>query len=83
MERLDQDDVLVYMVCAHDEVVAAVGADRESSHVVGVELANGIYPNIEIFGLGGGVRWRWRHFFWRCCGLGGLDALSRLFYVTL
>ena len=83
MERLDQDDVLVYMVCAHDEVVAAVGADRESSHVVGVELANGIYPNIEFFGLGGGLRWRWRCCFGRRCGLGVSNTLSRLFYVTL
>ena len=33
------------MVCENDEVVAAVGADGESAHVVGLELANGIYPN--------------------------------------
>ena len=71
------------MVCKNDEVVAAVGSDGESYLVVGVELANGIYPNIELFGIGGRVRWRWRRFFGRYCGLGGLDALSRLFHVTL
>ena len=71
------------MVCEHDEVVAAVGADGESSHVIGVELDNGLYLNIELFGLGGGVRWRWRRCFGRRFGLGGSNALSRLFYVTL
>ena len=71
------------MECEHDELVAAAGADGELAHVVGVELANGIYPNIEFFGLGGGVGWRWCRCFGRRCGLGGLDALSRLFYVTL
>ena len=71
------------MVCWHDEVVSAAGADGESNHVVGVELANKIYPNIEFFGLGGGVRWHWRRCFGRRCGLGGSDALSRLFYATL
>ena len=34
------------------------------SHVVSVELANGLYPNIEFLGLGGS------------------NALSKLFYVT-
>ena len=83
MERLDQDDVCVHMVYEHDEVVAAAGADGESAHVVGVELANGLYPNIELFGIGGRVRWRRRRLFgWRC-GLGGSDDLLRLFYVTL
>ena len=71
------------MVCKNDELVAAVGADGESAHVFSVELANGIYPSIELFGLGGGVRWRWRRCFGKRYGLGGLDALSRLFYVTL
>ena len=71
------------MVCEHDEVVAAAGADGESAHVVGVELANGLYPNIEFFGIGGGVRWCWRRCFWRRCGLGESNALSQLFYVTL
>ena len=48
------------MVCEHDKVISAAGADLESVHVVGVELANGLYPDIEFFGLGGGVRFRWR-----------------------
>ena len=59
LERLDQDEVLVYMIYEHDEVVAAAVAEGESAHFVGVELANGLNPNIEFFGLGGGVRWRW------------------------
>ena len=67
----------------HDEVISTVGADWESVHVVGVELANGIYPDIEFFGLDGGVRCCWRHCFGQCCSLGELNALSRLFYVTL
>ena len=67
----------------HDEVISAVGADWKSVHVVGVELANGIYPDIEFFGLDGGVRCCWRHCFGQCCSLGELNALSRLFYVTL
>ena len=58
------------MVYRHDEVVAAAGLNEELAHVVGVELDNGLYPNIEFFGLGGGVRWCWhRCFRWRC-GLG-------------
>ena len=81
--RLNQDDVWVYMIYEHDEIFAAVGADVESAHVVGVELDNGLYPNIELFDLGGGVRWRWRHCFGQRCGLGGPDNLLRLFYVTL
>ena len=48
------------MVCRHDGVIVAAGADWESAQVVGVELDNGLYPNIEFFGLGGGARWRWR-----------------------
>ena len=71
------------MVCDHDEVVTTAGADRESAHIVSVELANGLYPNIEFFDLGGRGSWRWRRYFGRSCGLGVSDALSRLFYVTL
>ena len=67
----------------HDEVISTVGADWESVHVVGVELAGRSYPEIEFFGLDGGVRCCWRHCFGQCCSLGELNALSRLFYVTL
>ena len=63
------------MVCEYDEVISATGADWESAHVVGVEFANGIYPAIEFFGLGGGVRLRWRRCFGRCYGLGGSKRL--------
>ena len=71
------------MVCEHDEFVSAAGADEESAHIVGVELANGIYSNIEFFGLCGLARWHWHHCFGRRCGLGGLDAFLLVFYVTL
>ena len=71
------------MVCEYDEVISNSGADWELAHVVVVELANGLYPNIEFFGLGGGVRWRWHRCFGRRPGLGGLNALSRFFYVIL
>ena len=64
------------MVCNHDEVIADAVADSELAHVVGVELANGLYLNIEFFGLGGEVGWRWHRCFGRRCGLGGSNALS-------
>ena len=81
MEWLDQDYVGVYVVGEYDEVVAAAGADRETTHVVGVELVYGIYPDIEFFGFGLGVSWcRW---FGRSCDLGGADALARLLDVAL
>ena len=75
LERLDQDEVLVYMIYEHDEVVAAAVAEGESAHFVGVELANGLNPNIEFFGLGGGVRWRW--------DLVDRTTCRDFFYVTL
>ena len=53
------------------------------AHVFGVELTNGLYPNIEYFGPCGRVRWLWCRCFGQRCGLGGSDDLSRLFYVTL
>ena len=45
------------MIGEHDEVVASAGADGEMTHVVGVELAYGIYPDIEFFGIGLWVSW--------------------------
>ena len=83
LERLKNDDIGVYMLCEHDEVISAAGADWELDHVVGVDLSNGIYPNIEFIGIGGGVRWIWNRCFGRSYGLGGSNALSRFFYVTL
>ena len=46
LEWLDQDDVGVYVVGKHDEVVAAARADGETTHVVSVDLAYGLYPEI-------------------------------------
>ena len=40
------------MICEHCEVFAAALADGESAHTFGVELANGLYPSIDFFGLG-------------------------------
>ena len=51
MELLDQYDVLVYVVGEHDEVVAAAGADGETTHVVGVELAYGLYGAVGLVGV--------------------------------
>ena len=59
------------MVGKHDEVVDDAGEDGEMTHVVGVELAYGLYLDIEFFGLGGRVRWR--RCLGRSCGLGGVD----------
>ena len=55
--------------------------DGETTHVVGVELAYGLYPDMDFFAIGGRVRWR-RWFHWHC-GLVGAESLSRLLYVTL
>ena len=69
------------MVGKNYEVVAAAGADRETTHVVGVELSCGIYPDIEFFGFG--LRVSWCRWFSRRCDLGGADALARLLDVAL
>ena len=63
------------MVGEHDEVVAAAGADGETTHAVGVEIYYGIYSDIEFFGFGLGVSWcrcMGRH-----CDLGGADTLRK------
>ena len=54
MERFYQYEVGVYMVGKHDEVVAAAGADGETTHVVSVEFSDGLYPDVELFLLCGG-----------------------------
>ena len=60
LDGFGQDDVGVYMVGEHDEVVAAAGAGGEMSQVVGVELSYGIYPDMELLGFGFRLRWcRW------------------------
>ena len=81
MEWLDQDYVGVYVVGEYDEVVAAAGADRETTHVVGVELSCGIYPDIEFFGFG--LRVSWCRWFGQRCNIGGADALARLLGMAL
>ena len=69
------------MVGEHNEVVAATGADGETAHVVSVELAYGLYLDMEFLGFGCRLRW----FCWcgRRCDPGGADSLSRLLGVAL
>ena len=54
LEGLDKYGVGVAVVCNHQVLVAASGADWEASCVVCVERADGFYPYVELFdGLGG------------------------------
>ena len=69
------------MVGEHDEVVVAAVADGETAHVVDVELAYGIYPDVEFLGFG--YRMRWCRWFGWICDLGGADSLLRLIDVAL
>ena len=69
------------MVGENDELVAAAGADGETTHVVGVDIAYGLYPDIELLGFG--CRMRWCHWFVRRCYLGGVESLLRLLDVAL
>ena len=52
LEGLEEDDVGVAVIGDHEVLVAAVGADREASRVVGVERADGFHPDVELFGRG-------------------------------
>ena len=40
------------MIGDQEVLVAAAGADQEASRVVGIERADGFYPDVEIFGRG-------------------------------
>ena len=42
------------MICQHDVAVAASETHREATHVIGVELADGLNPDVEFCGLEGG-----------------------------
>ena len=53
MEWFGQDDIGVYVVDKHDEVVAAAGVDEETTHAVGVKFADVIYTEVELFRLCG------------------------------
>ena len=52
LEGLDEDDVGVILIGNHEVLIAAAGADREASRVVGVVRADGFDPEVEIFGRG-------------------------------
>ena len=47
LKWLDKDHVDVDIVQEHDVVVTATGAGRESTHVIGVELDDRFYLDIE------------------------------------
>ena len=49
MEGIDEDGVGVAVVCDHQILGAATGADWEASCVICVERADGFYPYVEIF----------------------------------
>ena len=77
LEGLDEYGVGVAVVCDHQVLVAAAGADWEASCVVCVERADGFYPYVEFFdGLGTflavGSRWGGEG---GLAILGGADAL--------
>ena len=67
------------MVCNHEVLVAATGADRGAARVVGVDCSSVLDPEVELFRRvrqervidGGGRRFR----LIVACGLGGADAL--------
>ena len=85
MERFGQDEIGVYVIGKHDEVVAAVRADEETTHAVGVKFADGIYPEVELFRLCGrklaGCCVGGRRFsgISRFCRIGGANALPHFF----
>ena len=49
LEGLDHDDVAVLVVRENNVLVAAAGADGETTHVVGVELADVADSDVEYF----------------------------------
>ena len=60
LEGLYQDEVTVDVLCEHDEVVPAAGADGEAAHVVGVEFGDGFDVHDELVCFDGRRRWRCR-----------------------
>ena len=47
-EWLHQDDIGVHMLGEHEEVVAALGANREPAHVISVKFADGFGRYVEL-----------------------------------
>ena len=41
------------MICKHNVAVSALGTNGEATHVVGVYLAAGFNPDVELLGLEG------------------------------
>ena len=87
MEGFDEDYIGVAMVGDHKVLVAAAGADQKVACVVGVERADRLDPEVEIFRRvrlervidGGGRQVK----FIVACGLCGADALLGMHEVAL
>ena len=47
-EWIHQDDIGVYMVGDHEEVVAALGANQEPAHAIGVKFADRFSRDVEL-----------------------------------
>ena len=47
-EWLHQDDIGVHMVGEHEEVDAALGANREPAHVISVKFADGFGRDVDL-----------------------------------
>ena len=47
-ECLHQDDIGVHIIGEHDEVVAALGANREPDHVISVKFADEFSCDVEL-----------------------------------
>ena len=53
MEGFDHNGIGINVVCQHNVVVAAAGADGEAAHVVCEELAHGLTDDVEFLGFFG------------------------------
>ena len=69
------------MVGKNDEVVAATGADGETTHFVSVDISHGLYPDMDFLCFG--CRMRWCRWLGRPYDFGGADSLSHLLDVSL
>ena len=77
----NEDDNANVVVSKHDALVATAGVDGETAHVVGEELADGLYQNVKFIGSGFGKKasdvvegWIGRLIIG--CELGGPNALA-------
>ena len=59
LERLVKEDVAVSVICYHDVLVAAAGANRDATHIFSVDLADGLDVDTEFIGSDGWERTRY------------------------